>query len=130
MVVHTRTLSGVAAGVAAAIVAIIAVEAVGNQLFPPPEGYDLSTGNALSLPFETLIWPVIGWFLGALAGAWLATHVSRRPWTGWAIAALVLAATIFNFTLIKHPTWMLVAGVVAPLLGGWIGRRLGSRSRD
>ena len=125
--VRTRTLSGIAAGVAAAVVLIVAVEAIGNQLFPPPKGYDMKLGDALSLPPETLIWPVIAWFTGALAGAWLATSISRKPWAGLAIAALVLAATIFNFVLIKHPTWVLIAGLIAPVLGGWLGRQLGSR---
>jgi hypothetical protein len=125
--VHTRTLGGIAIGLGVAILTTMSVEAIGNRLFPPPKGYDMSLGDALMLPLETLIWPVIGWFLGALIGAWLAVRISRKAWTGWAIAALVLAATIFNFVLIKHPTWVLIAGAIAPLLGGWIGRGLGSR---
>ena len=119
-----RTLGGLAAGLLVAILTIIAIEAVGNQLYPPPAGYDMTSASAESLPFATLIWPLIGWFLGAIAGGWVALRVAGERWTGWAIAACVLAATILNLVLIRHPTWMIVAGVIAPLLGGWIAQLL------
>ena len=119
-----RTLGGIAAGLGVAILTIILVEAVGNQFFPPPRGYDMNQASALSLPFETLVWPVIGWFLGALLGSWLALRVSGKQWTAWVVAGLVIAATIFNFALIKHPLWIIAAGLVAPILGSWIGQRL------
>ena len=119
-----QRLGGLAAGLAVALVTIVLVEFVGNQMFPPPRGYDMSAGSALALPVATLIWPVIGWFLGALAGAWVALRVSGEQWTGWAIAALVLAATMLNFVLVTHPLWMMIAGVLAPLLGGLLGQLL------
>ncbi len=117
-------LGGLAAGLAVAIFTIMLVEFIGNQLFPPPTGYDMSGGSALSLPFENLIWPVIAWFLGGVTGSWVAMRISGERWTGWAIAALVLAATAFNFALITHPLWMMIAGALAPLLGGWVGQLL------
>ena len=119
-----RALAGLAAGLAVAIFTVMAVEALGNQLYPPPAGYDMTQASAETLPFETLIWPVIGWFLGALAGGWVALRVSGERWTGWVIAACVLAATGLNFALITHPLWMIAAGIIAPLLGGWIAQRL------
>jgi hypothetical protein len=121
-------LAGVVAGLAAAIAIIMSVEGIGNQLYPPPRGYDMSSGSALTLPVRTLIFPVIGWFLGALVGAWLAVRISRRGWTAWVIAACVLAATVFNFALITHPLWVMVAGAIAAPLGGLIGQRLAART--
>ncbi len=119
-----RILAGLAAGLAVAIVTVMAVEGIGNQLYPPPAGYDMTSGSAETLPVTTLVWPVIGWFLGAMAGSWVAVRVSGERWTGWAIAACVLAATILNLALITHPLWMIVAGVIAPMLGGWVGQLL------
>ena len=124
-----RTLMGLAAGLAVAIVAIVIVEAIGSQLFPPPRGYDMTRASAVALPIETLIWPVIGWFLGSLAGSAIAVHLAGQRWAGWAIVALVLAATVLNFALITHPTWMMVAGPLAAVLGGWLGQQLASRTR-
>jgi hypothetical protein len=125
-----RTLAGLAAGLAVAIMTVMAVEGIGNQLYPPPAGYDMTSASAETLPFETLVWPVIGWFLGAAAGAWVAVRVSGENWPGWAIAIFVLAATILNLVLITHPTWVIVAGVIAPLLGGWVGQLLPKERRS
>ena len=124
-----RNLAGLAAGLAVALVTIAAVEAIGNMLFPPPAGYDMTSRSSETLPFATLVWPVIGWFLGAIAGSWVAIRVSRERWAGWAIGALVLAATILNLVLITHPLWMIVAGVIAPLLGAWLGQMLPNERR-
>jgi sorbitol-specific phosphotransferase system component IIBC len=121
------TLGGIAAGIAVAMLIIMAVETIGNQLYPPPRGFDMAAGSSVNLPFATLIFPVIGWFLGARAGAWLATHLSGHAWAGWALAGLVLLATLLNLVLITHPLWMIIAGIVAPILGGLIGQRLGAR---
>ncbi len=117
-------LGGLAAGLAVAIFTIMFVEFIGHQLFPPPRGYDMSAGSALSLPAENLIWPVSGWFLGALSGAWVAVRISGERWTGWAIVVLVIAATVLNFAMITHPLWMMIAGPIASVLGGWIGQAL------
>lgn len=125
-----RSLAGLAAGLAVAIFTIAGVEAIGYQLFPPPAGYDMSGASSETLPFETLVWPAIGWFVGAIAGSWVAIRVSGERWTGWAIAACVLAATILNLVLITHPLWMIIAGVVAPPLGGWVGQLLPKGSRS
>ncbi len=119
-----RNLAGLATGLGVGIVTVMAVEGIGNQLYPPPAGYDLTSGSAETLPFETLVWPVIGWFLGAAAGTWVAVRVSGERWPGWAIVLCVLAATILNLALITHPIWVIVAGVIAPLLGGWLGQLL------
>ena len=125
-----RQLAGLAAGLTVAIFTVAAVEAVGYQLYPPPAGYDMTEASSETLPFETLVWPVIGWFLGAIAGSWVAVRVSGERWAGWAIAACVLAATILNLVLITHPLWMIVAGVIAPLLGGWVGQMLPKERRS
>jgi hypothetical protein len=120
------TLGGLAAGLALAMLIMMAVETIGNQIFPPPAGYDLSGGSAASLPTTTLIPPVIGWFLGTLAGASVAVRLSERSWAAWAVGAFVLAASILNLVLITHPLWMIVAAIAAPLLGAWLGHHLGA----
>ena len=63
-----RTLGGLAWGIGIAILVMILVEAAGNQLYPPPIGLDLERPDAaFRMPFRTLIFPVLGWFLGPLA---------------------------------------------------------------
>jgi hypothetical protein len=85
-------------------------------------------GSVVALPFESLIAQVLGWFAGSLAGSALAVYVSGQRWTGWAIALLVLGGTIFYFALASQAVWMMIAGVVAPLLGGFLGQALAKRT--
>jgi hypothetical protein len=118
------TLGGLAAGLATAMLLIMTIEAIGNQLYPPPAGYDMAAGSAASLPFGNLIFPVIGWLLGTLMGAWIAVRLSGHDWAAWAVGGFVLAASMLNLLLITHPLWVIVAAVAAPLTGAWIGRRI------
>lgn len=120
-----RKLAGLIAGLAIAVILIIIIEAFGHRLFPPPAGPDVygptapggaSGGAAVSV--------VAAWFVGVLAGAWTAVSVSRTAWTGWAIASLFLLSAIYNFTLIRHPTWMIVAGIAAIAAAAYIAQRL------
>ena len=119
-----RTLGGIAAGLAAAIVIMMLTETMGNQIAPPPARIGVSDDtDARALPFLTLLFPVLGWFVGALIGSWLAIRVSDESWTAWVVAGCVLAATIFNFILALHPTWVMVAGLIVPVLGAWLAQR-------
>jgi hypothetical protein len=118
-----RKLAGLAVGLVTAIALIMVIETLGHSVVPPPAGYDMNAGSALKLPAANLMFPVLGWFLGTLAGAVAALRISRASWTGWAVAALVLLGAIVNFAMITHPLWVMAAGIVAPLLAGWLAQR-------
>lgn len=120
-----RILGGIVAGMAAAITLMMVTEAIGNQIAPAPDRLDLENlAETPPLPLLTLLFPIFGWFLGALIGGFLAIKVSDRPWTAWAIAGVVLVATVFNFVLMHYPTWVMVAGLIMPILGGWLAQRI------
>jgi hypothetical protein len=123
-----RTLAGVAAGIALAIVLMMIVEAAGNALFPPP-ALDLNNPDSPAvLPFVNQFFPILGWFLAALSGGWLAIQISAQPWTSWLVAASVLVGEILDFTLGRHALWVMIVGVLAPLLGAWIAQKLPRRA--
>lgn len=120
-----RTLGGIVAGMAAAITLIMITEALGNQVAPAPARIEITDiAETPPLPLITLMFPVLGSFLGALVGGFLAIKVSDKPWTAWAIAAAVFAATIFNFLMMVYPAWVMVAGSIVPLLGAWLAQRI------
>ena len=123
-----RKLGGVAAGLVIAMALIMLIETLGHQLSPPPAGYDMNAGSARALPVGNLLFPVLGWFVGTLAGASAALRISRTRWTGWAVTAFVLLGAIANFAMITHPLWVMAAGIVAVVLAGWLAQRLGGRS--
>lgn len=120
-----RTLGGIAAGLAAAIVLMMVSEAIGNQVAPVPVGLDIEgIGETLPVPPLTFLFPILGWFLGSLVGGWLSIRISDRPRTAWAVAAVVLAALIFNFLMMAYPIWVVVVGIVVAPLGGWLAQRI------
>jgi len=122
-----RTLAGVAAGIAVAIVLMMLVEALGNALFPPP-ALDLNNPNAPAvLPFMNQVFPILGWLLASVAGGWLAIQTSARVWTSWLVAASVLVGEILDFALGHHAAWVMIVGVVAPILGAWVAQKLPGR---
>jgi hypothetical protein len=106
------------------LLTIMAVETLGHSVAPPPAGYDMNAGSALALPVSNLLFPVIGWFVGTFAGAFAASRISRAQWTGWTVAAIVLLGAVASFVMITHPLWVMAAGVVAPLLAGWLAQQL------
>jgi hypothetical protein len=125
-----RTLAGIAGGIAVAIVVMVITEAIGNRIFPTMALGAAQPEPAAQLPFETLIFPLIGWFVGPLAGGMLAVWSSRRRWTSWPVAAAVLIGAMLRFALASHPAWAIAAGLAAPLAAGWIAQHGPRRPRN
>ena len=119
-----RTLAGVAAGIAIAIVLMMLTEALGNALFPPPS-VDLNNPDApTALPFVNQLFPILGWFVSSLLGGWLAIQVSAREGTAWLVAASVLVGELLDFSLGRHAVWVMVVGVLVPLAAAWLAQKL------
>ena len=125
-----RIVLGVIAGAVVAFLCIMGIEYLGHTVFPPPGGVDLNDPEQAArymatAPGAVLAFVVAAWFVGALIGAWVAMAIARRALAGWVVALLVLAACIAILVLLPgHPQWMWAAGVLAPLIGGWLAQRL------
>lgn len=120
---------GIIAGLAALIATVWIVEAAGHSIWPPPPGTDVSEPAQLAtlldkIPLAAKIAVVLGWFLGAMAGAWVANTVARWSTASWIVVAIGIAFGVMTLFMIPHPLWMQIAAIVAPLLGGWTGLRL------
>ena len=129
-----RKLLGVVAGIAVAILVIMAIEFAGHAAYPPPPDIDLrdpAATNRLiaSLPPGALAGVVIGWFLGSFAGAWTAIRVARWATAGWIVVAFVIAGGLYTIITIPHPMWMQIAAVALPLLAGWMALRINRAGR-
>lgn len=131
-----RTILGVVAGVVVAWLTITASQFASAAMFPPPPGLDLRDPGQLAafiaaVPPVAMALVVIGWTLGAFAGAAVAARISRKHALAAAllVAALVVAGVIANSTLIPHPLWMTVLGVALPLPAAWWAARLAAKPR-
>lgn len=131
---NVRMILGIVAGVVVGGLVVFLVESAGHAMFPPPVGTDLSNPEAMktlivSLPAGGIVMLLLGWFLGALAGAVTAKVIAKREMAAWIVGVIFVALTASNFIYIPHPVWMMAAGVALPLLAAWIATRM-RRSTD
>lgn len=127
-----RMLMGVVAGIVVAFLCVFAVEWVGHGLYPPPAGLDLNNPADVerlmaTMPATAKAFVLVAWFVGALAGAWVANRIAGRSLAGWVVALLVLVGGVATMLMIPHPAWMWAGGIALPLLAGWIADRLSAR---
>ena len=124
-----RILLGIVAGVVVAFVCVFAIEMVGHTAYPPPPDMDLTKAEDVARLMETvpaaaLAFVAAAWFVGALAGAWTANAVARRPLAGWIVALLIVCGAVATMIMIPHPAWMWGAGLGLPIVAAWLAQRL------
>lgn len=127
-----RTVVAAVVGTVVALVLIGVVEAVGERVYPPPAGLDFREPDAIaSLPGGALAFVLAAWIGGTFAGGLVAARIDRSHAAAAAaiVGALVLAATVLNFTLIPHPAWMIVAGIAGIVAAAYAAGRV-ARPRE
>ena len=129
-----RTILGILAGMVTAWLLIVVCQFMSGMLYPPPPGMDLRQPEQLAAfiaqaPVAAMVLVVVSWVLGAFIGGWVAAKVAREHplFAALMIGVLVLAGVVANNTMIPHPLWMTVLGVLLPLPAAWLGARMARR---
>lgn len=128
-----RLILGLLAGVIVSGIVVAVVESAGHMIWPPPEGLDISNPEDQArimevIPLSAKVAVVIAWFLGALAGAWVAIQISKNVLTGWMVGLLLVVGGFVTTQMFPHPLWMLISAVVLPLLGVLLAKELHKKS--
>jgi hypothetical protein len=113
-------IAGLVVGLVVALVTMVLLEWGGNGLFNGGLPDDASAESAVAVvrqPTGLLLFTVAGWFFGALLGGATTIHIARAPALAWGLALVVLIGAAARFAMMPHPTWMIIAGVVAPIAG-------------
>jgi predicted MFS family arabinose efflux permease len=126
-----RRVGSVLFGLVVGTVVIMAVESLGQRLFPPPPNMDLKDLANLVATMSrvqpgALVMVLVGWALGSFAGGWAAARMAGRDEVRQAllVGAVLMAAGVANFFVIPHPVWMVVLGLAVYLPFAWMGGRL------
>ena len=117
-----RKLLGTIAGIAVAIVVITGIEWLDTRLFPVLADFETADETAIAamvaaMPLAAKLMVVLGWALGAFAGALVAFRAARWEAAGWIVAIFVVAGGIVNIVTIPHPFWMQLCAIAMPFIG-------------
>lgn len=124
-----RAIVAVVAGGVTAFVVVFLCEALGHMLYPPPPDLDISKPEDQArlmevIPTGAKVAVVVAWFLGSLAGSAVAARIGRAPLYAWIIGAIMVVLSVVTTRMFPHPTWMVVAAVVLPIIAAVIAIRL------
>jgi hypothetical protein len=121
-------LSGLVLGLMVALITMMTAEAVGNRVHGSNLTTDASATVAVAQqPVSLLLFGVAGWFLAGLLGGMTAVRVSRMRSMAWIVAAAIVVGIVIRFLWAPHPSWMLIAGPIAPFLGAALAQFVGKR---
>lgn len=123
-----RNIGAGVAGVVVAMLVVWLVQTIGHAVYTPPAGLDSENLEAMqayvaTLPLGAFLFVIASYFIGTLAGTCAACAIGTMLPRVFAIliGCLMLIATAMNVAMIPHPTWFIVAAVVAIVAGAWLG---------
>ena len=122
------------AGVVAAVLVVVLMDAVVGRIYPLAAGTDLGNPESMrqaiaALPTGAFLLLVVGWALAAGVGSYIAARLATHDFAihGLIVALFVLIATLSNLVRIPHPVWMWPAAIILIPAAGWAATRLLSR---
>jgi len=123
-----RNIGAGLVGVVIAMLSVWLIQTIGHAVYPPPADIDLNDIEAMKeyvagLPGGALLFVIASYFIGTLVGTCAACTIGTMLPRIYAllIGCLMLVATTMNVMMIPHPTWFIVAAVVAIVAGAWLG---------
>jgi hypothetical protein len=129
-------LKKIFAGVAGIVVAgtlVWGVETIGHTIWPTPADLDVGNTDVMrayidTLPLGALLTVAIAWCIGSLGGTFVACRIgTARPLVyALIVGGMMFAGASFNLTIIPHPIWFSILGILGIFAGTWFGMRLGS----
>lgn len=129
-----KNILAVIAGVIAAVIVIFIVEAISNMLFPPASKIDMENPEEVrkmieNAPAGALIVVIIGWAIGSFAGGLVATIISNKNKSTYAliVGTLLMISGIINLMMFTHPIWMWIFGLGVNLPFAYLGYRFVSK---
>lgn len=129
-----RRIIGTIVGLALAIALIDGAWALADTWFPAPIASDADDAEMLAqfvmaMPLAGQAIIAAGWLLAGLVGAFAALRIEQWRPGGWIVAAVLVAAGLWNLTQLAQPWWLWGATLVLPVAGTWLAERHFHRAR-
>ena len=132
-----RALAAVFVGFIASFLLVVGVELFGALVHPLPEDFQGTSEEMCRhverYPQWVLAVVVPAWAAAAFAGTWTARRIGNL-YSSATVGVLVLAALVFNISMLPYPIWFKIANLLAiptALVAGSLSmRRAGSRGSE
>lgn len=122
-----RSAVAAVAGILVAFGLIWLAQYAGSELSPAE--YDVATGDIL-IPLGSTVALIVGWFIGAFAGGWLAMRASGGTGAGWVVAGAVIGAAIYSAADFSEAWWVIALGGIIPLTAAWLAQRAAATATE
>ena len=131
-----RSILGLIAGLAVAIVTVMLFQWISHTVWPPPEGLNTKDSAALAehlkvAPLGSLILVVAGYIVGTFDGVFLGCFIgsAKRYIYAVVIGGLVLIGTISTLIMIPHPIWFAASSLVGIPVAAWLATVVAPRPK-
>ena len=130
---YFRRAVGVVIGLALAIALVDAGWHLAGRWFPPTL-YDSfgvidDAPTIVRMPLAGMMIIALAWFSAGLVGAFAALRIAQWRPAGWVVASLIVVMNLWTGVIVTEPIWLMLASVVAPLIGCWLAERHFHRAR-
>ncbi len=129
-----RSTGSIAISLIMALILVIAVEWLSSLLHPFPPGFDATSTAMYEHVGNYPIWVLAllggaGWGITMLVATWLATRLGtgRHPAHGVVVGVILLAAVVFNMSMLPYPLWFMLLDLVLLPVAAYYGIRLGGK---
>jgi hypothetical protein len=127
-----RTLAAVLAGLLVLFILVVAVELFSAVVHPLPEDFGGTTEEMCQhverFPQWVLAVVVPAWAVAAFASTWTARRIGNL-FSSAIIGLLLLAALVFNISMLPYPTWFKIANLLVIPTAIFAGSRLSMRHK-
>jgi len=129
-----RNAAAIIGGIVIAFLTVMLVDMLNHTIYPPPPGLDFSDPDAIRPYLDTLpigafllimASSVVAAFVGTLVASYAGTIRPRN--CAIIVGGMVFAATVANFILIQHPTWLAIATLLGVVVSAWLAMQLADR---
>jgi len=129
-----RNAAAIIGGIVIAFLTVMLVDMLNHTIYPPPPGLDFSDPDAIrpyldTLPIGAFLLIMASSVVAACVGTLVASYAGTiRPRNcAIIVGGMVFAATVANFILIQHPTWLAIATLLGVVVSAWLAMQLADR---
>ena len=126
-----RKVIAAVVGILAAFALVMAIEGLGYELYPLPDGLDTQNLDQMrkyveSLPPQALLIVLSAWIVATVGGGLLACIIAKvKPLLFASLIGLfILGGSIYTMLEIPHPTWFMAAAIAGILMAIFITVRI------